>query len=288
MTQLKTPKSSQQYTNKELKLISIQLKKMVLQMLNTARSGHTGGALGLSDVYAVLYGSVANITPKNATSITRDYVFVSNGHTAPILYATLAHFQFIEEGELKTLRKLNSRLQGHPHLGSIPGVENSGGPLGQGISQAVGLAAALKREKKPNEVYCIIGDGECEEGQVWEALMFAHKEELDNLIIIIDRNNIQIDGTTEDVLRFDNLVEKFRSFGCVTTQIDGNNIEHIKKALIHAQERRNKTHVIIANTILGSGVSFMENDYTWHGKVPNDEELQLAMSELDVLERNIF
>ncbi|MCH8520061.1 MAG: transketolase [Nanoarchaeota archaeon] len=268
------------YSYQELRLISITLKELVLKMLNSAGSGHTGGALGMSDVFAVLYGNVANITPQNATLKRRDYIFLSNGHICPILYATLSYFHFIEEEELYTLRKLHSKLQGHPHVGSIRGVENSGGPLGQGISQAVGLAAALKRDKRNNQVYCIVGDGECEEGQVWESLLFAHKEELDNLIIIVDRNHIQIDGTTDDVLKFDNLAQKFTSFGCDITQIDGNNVEHIQLALEHARSRRGKPHVIIANTIPGCGVSFMENDYKWHGKAPNDEELQVALEEL--------
>lgn len=271
----------QKYSKNELKKISFELKKLILQMLHTAGSGHTGGALGLSDIYAVLYGTFANINPKNYNLYDRDYIFVSNGHTAPILYATLAYFNFIKIEELQTLRKLNSRLQGHPHLNSIPGVENSGGPLGQGISQAVGLAAALKRDNKQNEVICIVGDGECEEGQVWESLMFAHKEELDNLIIIVDRNNIQIDGTTQEVLKFDNFVQKFNSFGCMTTQIDGNNIEQIQKALVHAKERRGKPHAIIANTIPGSGVDFMENEVKWHGKTPNDEELKSALEQIE-------
>lgn len=286
------------YSNEDLKNISYELKKSVLKMLNSAGSGHTAGALGMSDVFAVLYGRVANINPKNASSNTRDYIFLSNGHICPILYATLSHFNFFEKEELYSLRKIHSNLQGHPHLNSALGIENSGGPLGQGISQAVGLAAALKRDNvkqskilstsnsknsksKNNQVFCIVGDGECEEGQVWEALLFAHKEELDNLIIIVDRNNIQIDGTTQDVLKFDNLVEKFRSFGCATTEIDGNNIEQIILALEHAKERRKKTHVIIANTIPGKGVSFMENNYKWHGKAPNDEELMLALQELN-------
>jgi transketolase len=277
-------KHSLKLRREEYENISLQLKQLVLQMLNTAGSGHTGGALGLSDIYTILYSQIANISPKNADSISRDFVFVSNGHTAPILYATLAYFGFIQREELQSLRKLNSRLQGHPHMGSIPGIENSGGPLGQGISQAVGLAAVLKREEASNYVYCIVGDGECEEGQVWEALLFAHKEKLDNLIIIVDRNNIQIDGTTQDVLQFDHLVEKFQSFGCATTQINGNNIEQIYKSLSHAKEKRNKPHVIIANTVPGSGVSFIENDYTWHGKVPNDQELKRALEELQTKE----
>lgn len=268
------------YSNEELQHISIELKKSVLKMLNSAGSGHTAGALGMSDVFAVLYGRVANISPKLANSSKRDYIFLSNGHISPILYATLSYFNFFEKEELYSLRKLHSKLQGHPHLGSVLGVENSGGPLGQGISQAVGLAAALKRDNKKNTVYCIVGDGECEEGQVWEALLFAHKEELDNLIIIVDRNNIQIDGTTQDVLKFDNLVQKFRSFGCATTEIDGNNIEQIILALDHAKEKRKKAHVIIANTVPGKGVSFMEYNYIWHGKAPSDEELMLALQEL--------
>lgn len=273
------------YSNSELQLISYEIKKAILIMLNYAKSGHTGGALGLSEIFSVLYGNILNINLKNHNSKSRDYLFLSNGHTCPVLYATLSYFNFFQQEELLTLRQIDSRLQGHPHYNhnkeTLPGIENSGGPLGQGISQAVGLAAALKRDKRKNKVFCIIGDGECEEGQVWEALMFASKEKLDNLIIIVDKNNIQIDGSPKEVLNLDNLVFRFQSFGCSTTEFNGNSIEQIQIAINHALQIKNKPHVLIADTIPGFGVSFIENQVKWHGKAPNDEELELAINEID-------
>ena len=275
------------FSNTELKTISYDLKKLVLTMLNQAGSGHTGAALGLSDIFAVLYGNVLNVSSAKPHLKSRDYLFLSNGHTCPILYATLAYFNFFDKKELLTLRQINSRLQGHPHLGALPGVENSGGPLGQGISQAVGLAAALKRDNKKNWVFCIVGDGECEEGQVWEALLFANKEQLDNLIIIVDKNDVQIDGSPKEVIGFDQLVSKFQSFGCVTTEFNGNNISQIKTVIEHAKQTKGKPHVLIANTTLGSGVSFIENRVEWHGKVPNDEELEVALHEVNYLQEQL-
>ncbi len=274
-----------QYSNQELKHISYEIKKTILIMLNFAKSGHTGAALGLTEIFTVLYSDILNTTPKNYKSKNRDYLFLSNGHTCPVLYATLSYFNFFSQEELLTLRKIDSRLQGHPHYNhnneTLPGVENSGGSLGQGISQACGLAAALKRDNAKNKVFCVIGDGECEEGQVWESIMFASKEKLDNLIIIVDKNNIQIDGTPKDVLNLDNLVKKFQSFGCSTTEFDGNSIEQIKVAVEHSLKIKGKPHVLIADTVPGFGVSFIENKIEWHGKSPNDEELENAISEID-------
>lgn len=286
--------SMSQYSNKELQHISYEIKKTILIMLNYAKSGHTGGALGLSEIFTVLYSEILNINPKNYKSKNRDYLFLSNGHTCPVLYATLSYFNFFEQEESLTLRQLDSRLQGHPHYNhnneTLPGVENSGGPLGQGISQAVGLAAALKRDDveqsknskgKKNKIFCIIGDGECEEGQVWESIMFASKEKLDNLVIIVDKNNIQIDGTPKEVLNLDNLVKKFQSFGCSTTEFNGNSIEQIKIAIEHSLKIKGKPHVLIADTIPGYGVSFIENKVEWHGKSPNDDELEQAILEIN-------
>ena len=275
----------QTYSSLQLQYISYQIKKIVVSMLHFAKSGHSAGAIGLSEIFAVLYGNVLNISPNNYNLNSRDYLILSNGHTCPVLYATLAYFKFFDMEELETLRRLNSRMQGHPHFtnsqGTLPGVENSGGPLGQGISQAVGIAAVLKRDMKKNKVFCIVGDGECEEGQVWEALLFAKKEALDNLIVIVDKNNIQIDGTPQEVLGFDNLVKKFQSFGCSTTQCEGNSIEQLSLAITHALEIKHKPHVIVANTTGGSGISFMENKVSWHGKVPNNQELNQAILEID-------
>lgn len=265
---------------KELKLLANNIRKDILIMLNKAKSGHTAGSLGLADLFAVLYAENLNFNPKKPNAKNRDFVFLSNGHTCPVLYSTLARFKYFSLKELTTLRKLGSRLQGHPHVGTLPGVENSGGPLGQGISQAVGLAANLKRENKENKVFCFTGDGELDEGQCWEAFLFAAKEKLDNLTIIIDRNEIQIDGNTEDVLPLKNLQTKLESFNFETIKFDGNDIKQIKKAYTKAKNTKNKPVALIAKTQPGKGVSFIEGDYHWHGKAPNNEELQKALEEL--------
>jgi len=218
----------------ELKLKANEIRVDIVKMLNLAGTGHTAGPLGMSDIFTVLYFDILKNDPKKPTSEKRDFVFLSNGHICPVLYATLAHKNYFKIDELKQLRKLGSPLQGHPHYGALPGIENSGGPLGQGISQAVGLAVSLKRDKKENNVYCFTGDGELEEGQVWEAFMYASKEKLDNLIVIVDRNHIQIDGSTEDVGGLFNLDKKFTSFGFSVIEFDGNNISQIKHAFNHA------------------------------------------------------
>ena len=265
-------------------IINLQLKaklirKSILEMIYLAGSGHPAGALGLTDIFTVLYFDVLKHNPKKPKLESRDYVIVSNGHIAPVLYGTLAESGYFLKNKLQTLRKLGSKLQGHPHYNSLPGIENSSGSLGQGISIAVGLATSLKRDKKNNLVYCFIGDGELNEGQIWEALLFASKENLDNLIIILDRNNIQIDGTTEQVLPLEPLTKKFRSFNLATIKFDGNNISQIKDAFYHAKKIK-KPVILIAKTISGKGVSFMEGNYIWHGKVPNKEQYLKAMEEL--------
>lgn len=272
---------------KDVKLLANNIRCDIIKMLNLAKSGHTAGPLGMADLFAVLYGEVLNFNPKKPLDKKRDFVFLSNGHTCPVLYSTLARFNFFPISELKTLRKLKSRLQGHPHIGTLPGVENSGGPLGQGISQAVGLAASLKREKKSNKVYCFTGDGELEEGQCWEAALFAAKEKLDNLTIIVDRNFIQIDGTTEDVLPLHPLNKKFSSFNFFVIEFDGNNIHQIREAFKQANKVKDKPVCLLAKTVPGKGVSFMENDYHWHGVAPSGEDTKLALKELEVLETKI-
>jgi transketolase len=272
---------------KEVKLLANNIRCDIIKMLNLAKSGHTAGPLGMSDLFAVLYGEVLTFNPKKPQDKNRDFVFLSNGHTCPVLYSTLARFNYFPIEELKTLRKLGSRLQGHPHFGALPGVENSGGPLGQGISQSVGLAASLKRENKSNKVYCFTGDGELDEGQCWEAFFFAAKEKLENLTIIVDRNNIQIDGTTEDVLPLHNLNKKFISFNFAVIEFDGNNIEQIRQAFKEAHKIKNKPVCLIAKTTPGKGVSFMENDFHWHGVAPSNQDTNLALKELSQLKRKI-
>lgn len=266
---------------KKLQEIATDIRKDILIMLNKAKSGHTGGALGLADIFSVLYFQILKNDPKKPKDKNRDFVILSNGHVCPALYSTLARKGYFSQKELLTLRQLGSRLQGHPHNTALPGIENSGGPLGQGISQAVGLAASLKRDNKSNKVYCFVGDGELEEGQCWEAFLFAAKEKLNNLIVIVDRNHMQIDGDTKDVLNLDPLSKKFTAFNFTAIEFDGNNIVQIEHAFKHANKIKTKPIVLIANTIPGKGVSFIENDFNWHGKAPNDNELKQALEELN-------
>lgn len=274
----------------ELKLKANEIRVDIIKMLNLAGTGHTAGPLGMADIFTVLYFDILKNDSKKPLSEKRDFVFLSNGHICPVLYATLAHKNYFKLDELKTLRKLGSRLQGHPHYGALPGVENSGGPLGQGISQAVGLAVSLKRDKKQNKVYCFTGDGELEEGQCWEAFMYASKEKLDNLIFIVDRNHIQIDGSTEDIGGLFDLGKKFTSFGFSVIEFDGNNISQIKHALSHALKMKGKAKPIclIANTIPGKGVSIFEGDYRWHGKTPNADETKKALYELELNRKKLI
>ncbi len=274
-------------SNQNIKLLANQIRVDIVTMLNKARSGHSGGALGMADLFAVLYSNFLKHNPKKPKDKNRDFVILSNGHTCPVLYSTLANFNYFPKSHLNTLRRLGSPLQGHPHYGSLPGVENSGGPLGQGISQAVGLAASLKRDKKPNKIYCFVGDGELEEGMCWEALLFAAKQKLNNLIVIVDRNHIQIDGNTKDVLNLEPLSQKFSTFNFKVIEFNGNDINQIITAFKHSKESKEKPIVLIANTTPGKGVSFMENKFEWHGKAPNDAELKIALEELNLERENL-
>ncbi len=241
----------------------------------------------MADIFTVLYFDHAKVDPKQPSWEERDYIYLSNGHICPIWYSVLALKGFFPQEELAHFRRINSLLQGHPHNTSIPGVENSGGPLAQGISQAAGCALAISRDGKPNNVYCLCGDGELEEGQVWEAAIFAGKYKLDNLIVIVDRNNIQIDGYTTDVMNLEPLDKKFEAFGWNVFTIDGHDVDAIKKALKKAVDYKGKPTVIIAKTIAGKGVAMFENKYEWHGKTPNDEEGKLALEELQKERENI-
>ncbi len=249
-------------------------------MIAEAKSGHPAGSLGMADVFAALYLKVLRHNPHKPDWPERDRLVLSNGHICPVLYAALAESGYFPKEKLLTLRKLGSPLQGHPHRGALPGIENSSGPLGQGISQAVGMAIVGRQEKRDWRVYALLGDGEINEGQAWEAFMLAPKFGLDNLVAVIDRNNIQIDGTSDDVLPLEPLDEKFTSFGWNVVVADGNNISALLHAFSMAQECRGKPSVIIAKTVPGKGVSFMEGKFTWHGKCPNKEEAALALKEL--------
>jgi len=270
----------------ELTKISYNIRKIILEMLFISKSGHTASALGLTDIYNVLYSNFLNYNRYNPKDKDRDFVIISNGHTCPVFYSTLIEKNILDKKLIKEFRKNGSILQGHPHNLSHPLFENSGGSLGQGLGQAVGLAVSLKRDKKKNKVYCFVGDGEIQEGQIWEALMFAKKEKLNNLIVILDFNNIQIDGTLKQVMDLDknDLHNKLNSFGCLTLEFNGNDlkeIDHIfKEALNFQKKNENKVLVLLAKTQPGFPISFMNNS-GWHGKTTNEKEYKMALEELD-------
>lgn len=252
-------------------------------MLVTAGSGHTAGPLGMADVFTALYFGVVSHDPHHPQWENRDRVVLSNGHICPVLYATLAQAGYFPRTKLLTLRQLGSGLQGHPHRGSLPGIENTSGPLGQGLSQAIGIALAARMDHRQYRTYCLLSDGEMDEGQTWEAILFAGKEKLHNLTAIIDRNNIQIDGTTDDVMPLEPLADKWRAFNWQVIDVNGHNFEEIIEAIQTAQSTYDRPTVIIAHTIPGKGVDFMEFDYLWHGKPPKPEEAKQALSELRTL-----
>lgn len=265
------------------------LREHVVNMLEAAGSGHTAGSLDLADILTALYFNVMHIDPKNPTWEDRDMFFLSNGHTVPIQYAAMAEAGYFPKEELLTLRKLGSRLQGHPERTKLPGLENTSGPLGSGLSQAAGVAYSLQHidHSLHRFVYVIMGDGELDEGNIWEAAMFAGKYKLSQLIAFIDRNNIQIDGSTEDVMPLEDLKGKWESFGWHVIEIDGHNIESIINATSMARAITNRPSVIIANTIPGKGVEFMEYDYKWHGVAPNNEQAKKALQKLRTLDGKI-
>lgn len=268
----------------ELKKKANNIREDIINMLLHAGSGHSAGPLGMADVFTALYfGGVLNYDPTQPESPTRDRVVLSNGHICPVLYTTLAHAGYFPVGELKTLRKFGTRLQGHPHRGALPGIENTSGPLGQGLSQAIGMALAAKMDKAKYQVYCLTSDGEHDEGQIWEAVMFAGKHKLDNLTEILDRNNIQIDGFTEDVMPLESLRAKYETFNWHVLEIDGHNIEAIIGAINEAKAIYEKPVLIIAHTIPGKGVDFMEFDFKWHGIPPNAEQAKEALNQLRTL-----
>lgn len=243
-------------------------------------SGHPGGSLSVADILTVLYFNEMNIDPNNPKMEDRDRLILSKGHCSPALYSVLANRGFFDVEDLKQFRSINSIYQGHPDMKHVPGVDMTTGSLGQGLSVANGVALALKIDNKDSRVYCIMGDGEIEEGQVWEAAMTSSKYKLDNLCVIVDNNNLQIDGTIEDVAGLNNIKEKFDAFGFNTISINGNDIDEIIEAFKDARNTKEKPTAIIAKTVKGKGVSFMENQVGWHGKAPSEEEYKMAIEEL--------
>ena len=273
--------------NKRLTIDQLQskandIRQDIIRMLGAAGSGHTAGSLDLADILAALYFDIMKIDPSNPDWSDRDIFLLSNGHTVPVQYAAMAEAGFFDKEELMTLRKLGSRLQGHPERTRLPGLENTSGPLGSGLSQAAGYAYSLQYmdNSKHRFVYAILGDGELDEGNVWEAAMFAGKYKLSQLIAFIDRNNIQIDGNTEDVMPLGDLAAKWRSFGWHVFEIDGHNIQSIIDTVNMAKAITNRPCMIISYTIPGKGVNFMEYDYKWHGVAPNAEQTETALQEL--------
>ena len=268
---------------KQLERTANAIREDIIRMLLKAGSGHSAGSLGMADVFAALYFHVLRHNPKKSLWEGRDRVVLSNGHICPVLYATLARAGYFLKKELMTLRALGSRLQGHPHRGSLPGIENTGGPLGQGLSQAIGMAIAARMDGKKHEVFCLMSDGEHDEGQTWEAVLLAGKLRLENLTCIMDRNNIQIDGMTEQILPLESLRAKYEAFNWYVIEIDGHNIRQIIDACNTAKAVVEKPVMILAHTIPGKGVDFMEFQYEWHGKSPNKEEAREALHQLRTL-----
>lgn len=264
----------------ELKQIAKKVRRGIIEAVYSGKSGHPGGSLSIADIITVLYFNEMHINPENPKNENRDRLVLSKGHCAPALYSALANRGFFDVEELKTLRNIESRLQGHPDMKKIPGVDMTTGSLGQGLSAANGMAIAGKLDNKDYRVYCILGDGEIEEGQIWEAAMAASKYKLDNLCVIVDNNNLQIDGTIEEVMSSYPIDEKFKSFGFQIINIDGHDIDEIIKAFEVAKNVKGKPTCIIAKTIKGKGVSFMENQVGWHGKAPNEEQYKQALEEL--------
>jgi transketolase len=266
---------------RELSEKAYEVRKLVIEMLAEAGSGHSGGALGMADVFCALYFHSVKHDPHKPNWDDRDRVVLSNGHICPVQYSTLALAGYFNTDKLKTLRQIDSQLQGHPHRGSVPGVETTSGPLGEGLSQAIGMALASKIDNKKNYIFCLTSDGEHQEGNTWEAVMFAGKNKLSNLIQIVDRNNIQISGITENIMPLEPFKEKYEAFGWFAQEIDGNNIGAIVDAIDQAKKVTDRPSVIIALTIPGKGVDFMENDYQWHGKAPTKTQAVNALAQLN-------
>lgn len=272
----------------DAKVISLEkkaneIRQDVIRALVEAGSGHSAGPLGMADIFTALYFHVLKHDPKKPQWSERDRLILSNGHICPVQYVTLAHAGYFPIEELLTLRKINSRLQGHPHRESLPGVETTSGPLGSGLSQAIGVALSARLDGKKHRIFCLTSDGEHQEGNHWEAVMFGAKEKLGNLTAIVDRNNIQIDGFTEQVMPLNSLKAKYEAFNWHVLEVDGHNIEQFVDACNEAKAIHERPTVIIAHTTPGKGVSFMENDFLWHGKPPTKEEAKKAINELRTL-----
>lgn len=286
-------------TPEELKILALKandVRRTIVEMLAAAGSGHTSGPLGMADVFTALYFHVLKHDPKNPDWPERDRLFLSNGHIVPVRYATMAHAGYFPVEECLTLRKFGSRLQGHPERHWLPGMESTSGPLGSGLSQAAGYALAARKDGRDFRVYCSMGDGEHDEGNVWEAMLFAGKEKLGNLTAFIDRNFIQIDGKTEDVLPLEPFSDKYHAFNWHVIEIDGNDIEQFIRACAAAKTVTDKPTVIMAHTIPGKGVAEIEGDYRWHGnppgkgpadKIPADQQLGVFLQRLAEVRRNI-
>lgn len=262
-----------------LKKRANNIRKNIVEMVYNAQSGHPGGSLGCTDILTYLYFEQMNINKNNLESIDRDRFVLSKGHCSPALYAVLHEAGLLEE-DLQTFRQINSKLQGHPNMNYVTGVDMSTGSLGQGVSAAVGMALANKLDKNNHRIYALLGDGESEEGIVWEAMMAAAHYKLDNLCIIFDLNHLQIDGNVQDVIGPLPLLEKAKAFGANAVECDGNDFSSLKQAFDIAENTKDMPTVIIAHTIKGKGVSFMENNYAWHGSAPNSEQYEQAMAEL--------
>lgn len=269
---------------KQMEKMANTIRQDIIKMLLKAGSGHSAGSLGMADVFTALYFSgVIKHNPKRPNWPERDRVVISNAHICPVHYATLARAGYFPVAKLSTLRKLGSSLQGHPHRDILLGIESSGGPIAHNTSVAVGMAYAMKMDGKRNQIYCLVGDGGQDEGQTWEAVMFAAKHKLDNLTFIMDRNNIQIDGYTEDVMPLEPLKAKYEAFNWHAIDVDGHNIEAIVDAINEAKAIFEKPVMILAHTIPGKGVDFIEWEYSWHGKTPNPEEARKALHQLRTL-----
>lgn len=291
--------AKQKYTIEDLERIAYDIRADIIKMLEAAGSGHPAGPLGMADMLAALFFDVLKHNAKKPDWDERDVFILSNGHTNPVMYATMAHVGYFDKKELLTLRKFGSRLQGHPERVKLPGVETTSGPLGSGLSQACGMALSMRMNNQHHRwVYCMLGDGELNEGNIWEAAMFGSKYKLHNLIAIVDRNNIQIDGTTEYVMPLEDLRGKWEAFGWHVIEIDGHNIEAFIDACAMARAIVEKPSVIIAHTIPGKGVDFMEYDYHWHGigvglkdvagSPPKDEQAAVALKEIRTLKGKVW
>lgn len=278
----------QNYTIEELELIANDVRQDIIKMLEHAGSGHSAGPLGLADIFTALYLEILKHDPAKPNWDQRDLLLLSNGHCAPGLYAAMAHAGYFDRKELLTLRHFGSRLQGHPERTRLPGLETTSGPLGSGLSQGIGMALAMRMNSDEHRwVYVVMGDGELDEGNIWEAAMLAGKEKLNNLIGIIDRNNIQIDGPTEKIMPLEDLKAKWEAFGWHVIEIDGNNMEAVIDACAMARAVVSQPVAIIAHTIPGKGVDFMEYDYRWHGKPPDHKQEMAALAELRTLRGKI-